>query len=132
MQEKAHTDWLHRKKEFEEQERQKKIAEERQKEKERQVEIEKERKEEAEKLRLAEEERKKEWQKKKEERYSFVLYVNVLNLTEIIANRIKSSRLEGVFDDNFSYFSSKPYVVTPSSELCHRDGSDEGSQHVYM
>ena len=77
------------------------------------MEIEKERKEEAEKLRLAEEERKKEWQKKKEERYSFVLYVNVLNLTEIIANRIKSSRLEGVFDDNFSYFSSKPYVVTP-------------------
>ena len=25
----------------------------------------------------------------------------------------KSSREEGVFDDNFSYFSSKPYVVTP-------------------
>lgn len=68
-------DWLHRKKEFEEQERQKKIAEERQKEKERQVEIEKERKEEAEKLRLAEEDRKKEWQKKKEERYCFVVCV---------------------------------------------------------
>ena len=25
----------------------------------------------------------------------------------------QSSRLEGVFDDKFSYFSSKPYVVTP-------------------
>ena len=26
---------------------------------------------------------------------------------------LRSSRYEGVFDDNFSYFSSKPYVVTP-------------------
>ena len=25
----------------------------------------------------------------------------------------QSSRKEEVFDDNFSYFSSKPYVVTP-------------------
>ena len=25
----------------------------------------------------------------------------------------QSSRLEGVFDDNFSYFPLKPYVVTP-------------------
>ena len=25
----------------------------------------------------------------------------------------QSSRQEGVIDDNFSYFSSKPYVVTP-------------------
>ena len=31
-----------------------------------------------------------------------------------------------VFDDNFSYFSSK-HVVTP-----HRDGSGEGSQHVFI
>ena len=26
---------------------------------------------------------------------------------------VQSSRSEGVFDDNFSYFSSKPYIVTP-------------------
>ena len=25
----------------------------------------------------------------------------------------QSSRKEGVFDDNFAYFSSKPYVMTP-------------------
>ena len=25
----------------------------------------------------------------------------------------QSSRSEGIFDDNFSYFSSKPYDVTP-------------------
>ena len=31
---------------------------------------------------------------------------------ETICQR-QSSRLEGVFGDNFSYFSSKPYVMTP-------------------
>ena len=25
----------------------------------------------------------------------------------------QSSRAEGIFDDNFAYFSSKPYIVTP-------------------
>ena len=29
--------------------------------------------------------------------------------------------------DNFSYFSMKPYLVIP-----HRDGSDEGSQHMFL
>ena len=39
----------------------------------------------------------------------------------------------GVFDDNFSYFSSKPYVVTPHlNRLIETGGgSDEGSQHMF-
>ena len=32
----------------------------------------------------------------------------------------------------FSYFSSKPYVVTPSSEPSRRDGSDEGSRPMFF
>ena len=71
--EKQHAEMLQRKKDLEEQERLKKIAEERQREKERLLELEKEREIEAEKLRLAEEERKREWQKKKEERFDIVL-----------------------------------------------------------
>ena len=38
----------------------------------------------------------------------------------------QSSRKEGVFDANFSYFTSKPYAETP-----HRDGSVEGLQHIF-
>ena len=30
-----------------------------------------------------------------------------------MTDQILSCRKEGVYDDNFSYFSSKPYVVTP-------------------
>ena len=71
--EKQHAEMLQRKKDMEEQERLKKIAEERQREKERLLELEKEREIEAEKLRLAEEERKREWQKKKEERFDIAL-----------------------------------------------------------
>ena len=71
--EKHHAEMLQRKKDLEEQERLKKIAEERQREKERLLELEKEREIEAEKLRLAEEERKREWQKKKEERFDLAL-----------------------------------------------------------
>ena len=71
--EKHHAEMLQRKKDMEEQERLKKIAEERHREKERLLELEKEREIEAEKLRLAEEERKREWQKKKEERFDIAL-----------------------------------------------------------
>ena len=31
----------------------------------------------------------------------------------------------------FSYFSSKPYVVVPHLN-CRQDGSDEGSQHMFL
>ena len=31
----------------------------------------------------------------------------------------------------FRYFLLEPYVVTPSSEPSRRDGSDEGSQHMF-
>ena len=33
---------------------------------------------------------------------------------------------------NFSYFSVKPYVVTPFLKLSQRDGSDEVSQHMFL
>ena len=45
----------------------------------------------------------------------------------LFLKQIQSSRSEGVFDGNISYFSLKPYDVTP-----RRDGLDEGSQHVFM
>ena len=32
-----------------------------------------------------------------------------------------------IIQDNFSYFSMKPYVVTP-----HLNGSDEQSQHMFL
>ena len=35
----------------------------------------------------------------------------------------------GVVDDNFSYFISKPYDVTPHLNSL---GLDEGSQHIFM
>ena len=38
---------------------------------------------------------------------------NVLSLAENLRNKILSSREKGVFDDNFSNFSLKSYVVTP-------------------
>ena len=37
-----------------------------------------------------------------------------------------------IIRDNFSYFSIKPLVVTPSSEPSHRDSSDEGSQPMFL
>ena len=33
--------------------------------------------------------------------------------TKFVVKYFQSSRYEGVFDDNFSYFSLKPYVVIP-------------------
>ena len=42
---------------------------------------------------------------------------------------VQSSRSEKVVDDNFSYLSLKPYVVTP--HLNHID-SDEGSQLMFF
>ena len=36
-----------------------------------------------------------------------------------------------IIQDNFSSFSMEPYVGAPSSEPS-RDGSDEGSQHVFL
>ena len=43
-----------------------------------------------------------------------------------------------VLDDNFSYFSLKPYVVTPylicliETIQMRQGGSDEGSQHMFL
>ena len=39
--------------------------------------------------------------------------VILLSIAVLKHEKIQSSRYKGVFDDNFSYFSSKPYVVTP-------------------
>ena len=36
------------------------------------------------------------------------------------------------FDDNFSYFSSKPYVVTPHLNRLEPSLSDEGSHHTVL
>ena len=33
--------------------------------------------------------------------------------------------------DNFPYYSFKRLCCNPSLELSHRDGSDEGSQHMF-
>ena len=41
------------------------------------------------------------------------VYPGYINYLRIDSDQFKSSRSKGVFDDNFSYFSSKPYVVTP-------------------
>ena len=48
-------------------------------------------------------------------------------LLDVNKPKTSISASAGVFDDNFSYFSSKPYVVTPN-----QDGSDEGSQHMFL
>ena len=41
------------------------------------------------------------------------IYIWQLSFSDFYYSVNKSSRYKGVFDDNFSYFSSKPYVVTP-------------------
>ena len=45
---------------------------------------------------------------------------------------LKSSRSEGVFDDNFSYILIKTICCDPSSEPSHQDGADEGSQYMFF
>ena len=45
-------------------------------------------------------------------------------LLDVNKPKTSISASAGVFDDNFSYFSSKPYVVTPNQ--------DEGSQHMFL
>ena len=39
---------------------------------------------------------------------------------------------EGVFDDNFILFLIETICCDPSSEPSHRDGSDEGSHHMFL
>ena len=48
----------------------------------------------------------------------------------------QSSRYGRGIDDNskifFPYFSTKIYVVTPSLEPSHRDGSNDGSHNMFL
>ena len=58
-----------------------------------------------------------------------LILLDKLNKAERLVYTTQSSRYEGVFDDNFS---SKPYVMTPSSEPSRQDSSDQGSQHMVL
>ena len=44
----------------------------------------------------------------------------------------QSYRYEGVFDDNFFLFLIETISCDPSSEPSRRDGSDEGSQPMFL
>ena len=44
----------------------------------------------------------------------------------------QSSRSEGAFDDNFSYFSSKPYVVTPHLNCLIKTVQMKGNNICFM
>ena len=40
--------------------------------------------------------------------------------------------IEDISNNNFSYSSKKTYVVKPSLELSRRNGSNDGSQHMFQ
>ena len=44
----------------------------------------------------------------------------------------QSSMYERVFDDNFSFISSKTICCDPSSEPSYRDNSDKESQYMFL